>query len=390
MDLWEQVPDFVLDIDHEGERVAEVITCPVTGLPTLTGSRAGTIEKARIQKEFRVSGADDKHATGINHVALHTRTSYGLIVLAVGTELGAELWTALDLLGLVARHAGDGVHSLVYDGAVTGWATEYAMGRLGIQVMGKVPAASAKKDSHTYAKEQIDSYVSTVARERGLQVKPGRRVERVLRSDIHGQMYRGERPTAIGTSIYPPSNPTSKYDLVYSTYLFTTATHTHGGGPCEHTLVLDDGALFTVDIDPVSELLVKDEYLPAISSVRHSRPRGRWGTTTSFLVPCESGDFPWTVTWDPADTRYHRESTDHDRAPADPFGWRMRAVPRFDRERFGVVSSGRNDSESFNKWFKDSLPNKRAASITCQGQRLDQLLGALAKNSDTWSAFARP
>ena len=369
---------------------AEVIVCPVTGRKVLTGSRARTIDSARIQKEFRVSGADDKHSSGINNVGLHTRTAFGPITLATDIELGAEQWTALDLLDRLVRRAGNGIHTLVYDGAITGWSVEYAMARHGIQVMGKVPAASSKKDAHVYAKEQIDAYVTSVARERGLKVRNGGRIDKILRSDVLGQMYRGELPTVIGTSVYPPSTPNGQFDVVYSTYLFSTATHTTDAGPCEHTLVLDDGALFTVAIDPVSELLVKEEYLPAISSVRHVRPRGLWGTTTEFLVPCASGDFAWTVTWDPRATRYTRDSKEEGRSPDDPIGWRLRTTPRFDRERHRFVDTARNDSESLNKAFKDTLPNKRGASITGQGQRLDYLLFGVVRNSDTWLAYTKP
>jgi len=364
---------------------AEETICPVTGRRILTGSRAKSRKSARIQRDFRIAGADDKHSSGINHVGMHTRTDHGPITLATDIELGAELWTALDLLDRVVRHAGDGVHTLVYDGAVTGWPVEYAMARHGIQVMGKIPAASSKTDAQKYSKDQIDQYVATVAREKGLE--PRGRVQRVLRSDIHRQMCEGKRPTPIGTSVYPSGKEEDAYDVVYSTYLFTTATHDTEHGACEHTLVLDDGALFTVTIDPVSELLVKDEYLPAITSVRHARRNGLWGVTTQFLVPCRTGDFAWTYTWDPSATRYTRDSGQLHRSPADPFGWRLRTTPRIDRDQHSIVTAARNDSESLNKAFKDTLSNKRGASISAQGQRLDYLLFGVVRNSDTWLTY---
>ncbi|WP_282947850.1 hypothetical protein [Cellulomonas endometrii] len=365
---------------------AELITCEFTGRTLLSGSRARDARSARVQHEFRKVGSDQKNSSGINHVTLHTRTSHGLVVLAVGTELGAEQWTALDLLDDVAAETGDGVHTLVYDGALTGWAVEYAMARHGIQTFSKVPAASVKTEVQEYTRDEVDLYVSGVAREHGLEATG--RIAKVLRKDVLRQMYRGERPTAVGTSIYPPSKPDADYDLVYSTYVFVKARHRDSGGRrCEHSLVLDDGALFSTDVDPISELLVKDEYLPAITSTRRRRRDGRWGTDTSFLVPCPDGDFEWTATWDPDATRYRRDSAELGRAPQDPFGWRMRAVPRHDRERFSLVSAGRNDSESFNRWFKDTLTNKRAATIDGRRQLLDLLLGAVVKNSDTWSTY---
>lgn len=110
-------------------------------------------------------------------------------------------------------------------------------------------------------------------------------------------------------------------------------------------------------------------------------------TTTTYLVPCSDEDFVWEILWNPSTKRYHRDSTETDRSPADPLGWRLRAVPRFDYERFGRINAGRNDSESFNRWYKDTLTNKRGATIDGRRQLLDLILGAVVKNSDTWSAY---
>ncbi|WP_217615476.1 hypothetical protein [Cellulomonas sp. GbtcB1] len=361
------------------------------------GSRATAAKRARYQSAFRRSGSDDKKSDGINHVTMHTRTAHGLVVLAVGTELGAEQWTALDLIDRVVAEAGDGVHTLVYDRAVTGWAVEYAMARHGVQAISKISARSARRvknegddpdwdlDSYDYTTEELRSYVQDVVRERGLPRTA--RVAESLRAEFLGQMFRGERPMQVGSSLYPSSNKDG-YEHVQSTYVFVPAHHTRADGSrCVHSLVMDDGALFSVSIDPVIEILVKEEYLPAITSVRHQQPNGAWGTTTSYLVPCSDEDFVWEILWNPSTKRFHRDSTETDRSPADPLGWRLRAVPRCDYERFGRINAGRNDSESFNRWYKDTLTNKRGATIDGRRQLLDLILGAVVKNSDTWSAY---
>lgn len=365
---------------------AEVIFDPFTEKEILIRSRAKSPGSARIQKEFRVSGEDGKKAPGINNVLLHTRTPPGQIVLAVGTELGAEVWTALDLVDLVMAEAGDGVHTLVYDGAVTGWAVEYLMAHHRVRFLGKVPAASSKTDAHKYTKDQLDTYLSEVARERGLATTG--RVGASIRQSFLREMYSGDRPTPVGTTIYPPSTPKGEFDHVLGVYVFTSAEHTVPGcTPCTHTLVMDNGDLFTVTIDPASELLVKDQLLPAISCLPRRGAGGRWGTTSTYQVPCTWGDFSHTIEWDPAGVRFRREDPPGDRSPKDPLGWRLQPPARNAHGRHQVVNDARNDSEQFNAWYKAALPHGRAASLSRAGQALDLLSMGLVKNSDTWHRY---
>ncbi|OZB88189.1 MAG: hypothetical protein B7X41_09460, partial [Microbacterium sp. 14-71-5] len=92
----------------------------LTGEVEYFGSRA-TRGAPRVQKAVRELNTDHPGQIGINFVALHTETPFGLVTLGVESTLAAEQWAALTVLERIHAHAGTGVHTLVYDGALTGW-----------------------------------------------------------------------------------------------------------------------------------------------------------------------------------------------------------------------------------------------------------------------------
>ena len=362
-----------------------VVANPVTGELMAVGSRAASFGAARIQRDTRRSGTDEKAQSGINFVSLATRTGHGRVVLAVGAETGAEIWATLDLCDRVAAAAGNAVHTLVYDRAVTGWTVGYLMARHRIQVLGKVSAGDGKNPARRAAANAFSERIAALAVRLGVKVDNIN--EPILRTDVLGRMHRGERLQRVGTSVYPT---TKGYDVAYGYFAFVTATHQGASGArCEHDLVMDDGALFTVGIDELGEELVKTAHLPCQAATAvFDAVAGTWGTTSTYLVPCEKGDFTYTRTWAPSDTRYTKG--DGHKAPEaqDPIGWRLHPISRTDPKRFKDVEQGRNDSESYNAQFKRSLPGKsrtRGSAITLAGQELDFLLGGLVANSETWA-----
>ena len=69
----------------------------------------------------------------------------------------------------------------------------------------------------------------------------------------------------------------------------------------------------------------------------------------------------------------------------DPAGSELRPLSRAD-ETFKDAFSRRNDAESYNAWYKRTLPiHGRAASLTLEGQELDFLTAAILNNSVTMS-----
>jgi len=179
----------------------------------------------------------------------------------------------------------------------------------------------------------------------------------------------------------------AKYDLVNGYFAFLQANHTlRDSTICRHDLVLDDGALFTYELDEYGEELVKTQHLRCQSATVIRGPRGTWGTSSTYTVPCEHGDFTHTRTWLPPADR-HASSDGH---LPDPIGTRLRPIPRIDAERFIPIDTDRNSIESYNAWFKSRLPGKnhdRAASLTQTDQELDFLLGAVVNNALTWANY---
>lgn len=396
----DQEPDWTqVDVRHviEGDGtivkpfsgVREVIN-PLTKEPMIIGSRAQTPKNAKIQREVRVMGVDGKAVVGINFVSFRTLTVFGQVVLAVGAEFGSEQWTALRLIDQIVARAGDGVHTVVYDGALTGWHVDYLMAAHRIQVLGKVAASSGPEAVR--ARAALEERVASLAGERGADLRHDY-VSRVLRYDILARLFAGERPLPVGTSLYPRAHSRAdqpKFEVSYGHFEFLSAQHvTRGGQVCTHDLVMDDGALFVCEFDVVNEAVVKGAYLRCTTARAVLAPGGTFGREMTYQVPCEHGSFTYTNLWHPQARRFHRSDKEGDRAPVDPIGWRLRPVPQVDRERYGAVETPRNASESFNAWFKRSLPGKsrtRAASITAAGQELDFLLAALVNNSNTWAS----
>ena len=366
------------------------VTNPRTGKTMLIGSRAREDKNARIQREVRLMGEDGKSASGINFVSFRTRTPFGSIVLGVRSELGAEQWAALDLIDLIVAHAGDGVHTVVYDGALTGWHVDYLMANHRIQVLGKIAASSGSEARD--AVKALGERTKSLAAEHSADTKHAY-VEQVFRNDVLEQLYAGIRPHPVGTSVYPRNSPRPgerRYEVTHGHYEFLTADHvdTHDRR-CSHDLVMDDGALFVLELDEFDDAPVKGAYLRCDSVRATGNTAGTYGREMTYQVPCGEGTFTYTSTWQPQNRRFHRDDPTKDRAPADPVGWRLRPVPQFDQEPFVAVQTARNISESYNAWFKRSLPGKsreRAASITRAGQELDFFLGGVVNNSNTWAA----
>ncbi len=370
------------------------VTHPLTGRPVAHGSRAASFETARIQWETRKAGVDEKSQAGINHGWMHTETEAGGVVLALGLTLMSELPMALDLIDMIMAAAGNGVHTLVHDMLITGWAVDYLMAHHRVQVLGKVPQRRIVNDPEWLPTIHLTERVAALAAEAHVPVNA--LTTPVLRERVLNDMNLGHRLGRVGTSVYPkksvrsapdrgPGGDGRPYDVIHGYFAFLQADHRlPDGATCSHDLVLDDGALFTVGLDEYGEELVKTTHLRCTSATPFRTPTHTWGTRSTYTVPCEHGDFTYTRTYTPPADRH--------RAPGgelpDPIGNRLRPIPRADAERFAHVERDRNAIESSNAWYKRSLPGKRrerAASISAAGQQLDFLLGAVLNNALTWA-----
>lgn len=387
-----------------------VVTDPVTGELRPVGSRAKSVESARIQGVLSNTALDGKTDRGLNMVAVSTWTCAGRVVLGTATALGAEQWAVLDLVDSLhanleerdqgAAEHGGAIHTLINDRAITGWSVDYLMGALGIQVLSKAVGRTTDKANQYRFDEQRP--VSRLAAEVG--VDPTGPARKFLRYNVLSDMVRYHQYLPVGLSIYPTSG--RDFEPVHSqTAEVDPASHVVDEQDCQHRLIVDDGALFMVEDHPEEGYPVKSWLLSCKSSTRYRRPDGRWGTRNSYNVPCRHGDFRYTRTWEPCGTRYTADSHEKNRAPKDTVGWQLRPLNRADdieefinhgvdthkitRKRFSESFGRRNDAESYNRWVKNGLPNARASSDVIACQELDFLLAAVLNNSLTWRNHTR-
>ncbi|GAA4722350.1 hypothetical protein GCM10025782_20380 [Pedococcus ginsenosidimutans] len=355
---------------------------PLTGKPVAVGSRAKSAASARIQRTYSDLSEDFKEARGVNFVALHTWTGAGRVTLGTGVALRAEQWAGLELIESLAALAGDGVHNVIWDRAIQGWHLDHLMAHHRIQVFGKSVGRRERAPHVETTDEKDDDRVLRLAVEYGAAATPA--VAQILRRDLLSQMFYSGEPQPVGTSLYKTERG---FDVVRSQHhRYGPVTHPTGRGTCEHELVVDDGALFTLDYHPLDGYPVKVSHVPCVTSTPYQRPDGRWGAYRTFEVPCSEGDFTFQRDWEPDGTRYHPDSKDGDRSPSDRIGLALRPLSRSDGHRFSDFFSRRNDAESFNNWFQNTLPHYgRATSQHLAGQELDFLTAALVNNSITWS-----
>lgn len=404
--------------------VMEVLN-PITGAAEYIGSRA-SLRPPRVQKEVRTLEADHPGQQGINFVAMHTETSAGLVTLGIEATLQAEQWATLEVLHRIVAHAANAVHTVVYDGALSGWVLDHLMGGLGIDVVQKgrkrptaapgsrqstgdeMPEADAgeRKQVAEVAVFDVDAAVDAQVADfldtlHGPEPAPGKRgkrldaasmvvARRMLRHDELNRLWQSGAPLPVGTSLYPSARDEAKFELVNSAYEFLTVVHSgDDGSQCDHTLVVDDGALFTVGVDDTTGTLVKARQLHCRTARREHTPTG-YVLQRSFTVPCELGDFTWTYAWSPDPTRYAPGAGRPANAPYDSLGRALRTIPRARHKRFKRAQRLRNYAESFNNWFELLLPRfGRATSMTLAGQELDFLLAAVAMNAFTWENHSR-
>jgi hypothetical protein len=387
--------------------VREVVH-PITGEIVVVGSRATDPTRARIQRLSTDTREDDKTRSGLNMVSMHTWTSAGRVVLGTAVALGAEQWAALDLAEQLHHLAGDGIHGLIYDRAVTGWQVDHLMANHRIQVIGK--AVGAGSDRSAEDRTAIEQDLSDTVRRRAAEygAKNTTDITHLLRRDVLSDMLRYHERLPLGLCIYPTSR--RNFDLVRgSNDELEPVEHDTPSGTCTHRIALDDGGLFEVEDHPEDGYAIKVRVLRCRRSTPYQRKDGRWGTRNEYTIPCASGDVDYTRTWEPEGTRYTPGSKEKTRSPKDSVGWRLRPLSRaediaawynadpdehvnhFTAPRpFSDVYSRRNDSESYNEWYQRSLPHHgRAASLDPAAQELDFLLGALLNNTITWHHRSR-
>ncbi len=365
---------------------------PRTGELIALGSRAASYATARIPKGCFDNLADGKSARGTNFVSMHTWTRAGRVVLGNATAAGSELWAALELTEAIAEQADGGVHTLVYDRAVSGWPVDFLMGKHRVQVLGKAVGRSSRTTRSAEDDWDVDNDAQaevTWVKDRAERLaaeydaEPTPAVVQILRQDVLATIFYDKQPQPVGTSLYKTSRG---FDVVFSKHWpVPAASHNTPDGSCDHELVVDDAALFAVGNHPRDDYDVKLAHIPCASSRGSRRADGLWRRVSTYVIPCVQGDFLYTRTWEPNGTFHGPDSPKASRTPSDRAEADLRPLSRADKDRFDDVFSRRNDSESYNEWFQKTLPHHgRVGTETLPAQQLDFLSAAVLNNALTW------
>lgn len=380
------------------------------------GSRAKTPQAAVVQDVTR-TGADGKSQAGINFVNLQIRLLFGRFVLATASTVDSEQWAVLEAMARLVAAAGDGVHALVYDRLVTGWLVRYLMAEHGIQVLGKIAAPASRKLGNEDAEpaapgsrklgnenaepaDDADVYGVPAPAERAERLGLMQRVHThaaatgiplekdtaaLLGAEVLAGLYDETYLPPVGTTLYPT---THGFDVAHGYVFHKPMDHQNPDGTgCHHHLVIDDGALYTCEVDEFDQRLVKTGLLRCTSAQPYRTATGTWARASTYLIPCGDQLVPYTLRWQP-EKDYYGPGDKRKKTCKDPAGWRLHPIPRADKEKFKPIMRDRNDAESTNAKHQRSLPTlrrDRGISPFKARQDLDYLMACLLDNADTWS-----
>lgn len=309
-------------------------------------TRAKAGGRPRYQAAATDASQDGKASRGINHVTVSTKVGKRPFVLAVDQAMGAEVRTAVPLLGEVQRVLGRGAHVVVWDRAITGAQIGHLLRDHGLLVINKdVARATTPKDPAPFS------------------------------DDLAIRLYKaGVLP--LGTSVYPTAG--GKHDVLPSKFIeFGLAPDTD----CEHHLFVDDGALWDTTI--TTGISGRTKVCQAVPVAAHRVRTGTgWALSTEWRLPCGSHGrvHEFTTRWLPRRTA---PTSTRDRALAA-----LRPVPRSMTERFAEIHGDRNTTESLNAWCKARMGTTacrgRAIRLNGEAQLIEHLWACLLRNAITY------
>lgn len=369
------------------------------------GSRAKKGDP-RVQDAVSSHTKDGRQHMGVNHVVMITRAKYGRVCVAVGRALNGEPAATVGLLDRVIEHAGDGVHTLIYDKGLQEWPTDYLLATHGVmaitpsRVKDKVDPES--REAELNAQTAIRRSMADQARAAGKTVKGNAVVPKSLTSrlaaDTLNEKYdaktlmkelRKGRSIGVGLPLGRTQYLSSEGDIVQSTttylHLETYSHDTRDAQPCLHDLWVDDGALWEAAASAGE--WIKIQRLKCVSASNHHDGAQHLSLMRHEMVCHHTGEvLSIDTTYTPRTKRGPVSNTRAERtralaalmpvAPCDP-SWR-------------TVYNRRNDIESWFSWFKKRLlPDSRAASLDVNHQLLDVFYTGLIQNALTLRNFRR-
>lgn len=149
-------------------------------------------------------------------------------------------------------------------------------------------------------------------------------------------------------------------EKIVRTIPLDTRTHTVAGQPCRHTLVINDGAILEALIDAAGDLQLSAPL--SRKQVRRSySDRNGYRFTLGVTIDCPRQPFD---AW----------------FSIHPHADQLRSLPESDPD-FAAIYGLRNDAESNNNSYKQTLPSRRAAALGWRRQLLDVTGWAVLVNS---------
>ncbi|WP_089401927.1 hypothetical protein [Geodermatophilus saharensis] len=323
-----------------------------------------------MQNTQRHRGADGKRDPGINFVTLYTWTENGCIVLALDMTLGGESLCVVPMVEILAAEAGDGLHTLVYDRAVSGWILAHLMALYGIEVVNKAIARALRDREDSTLRWLIRKAQAEAALTRR-RTLTGRALDLAVAHFAGEKLAAGHLPP--GMSIY---KTTGGYDVIDSAWRRFTEPHQVGHHILhQERLILDDEALFLED-----ENGNKGDLCETLHSTRERTRTGAWARRTQWRIPCDCGDWVLEKLWAPADTGPTPEDELTDRSLIA----HIRPLPRAIAQ-FQPTHGRRSTSETENNVTKSGMAHYgRASHLHPNLQLLDHFSFGRVTNARTW------
>lgn len=347
----------------------------------LLGSNASS-RPARISN-LLTKNEEDKPVIGVNWVKIMTYTEAGAVVLDLDYAPGGEVTTALPMIESAITRANRGVHSVVYDRALTGKSMDPIL-REGVQVIGR-PISRVKREQDEPVPGPEVEGKQAYFQFRGLSLD-------ILSAEAAFPIYRANRREGrhgwvglpLGTSVYPTMRNAMYEDAslddqtlvlhfgrVYRVPTRRLGNHQAPDTRCQaHSFWIDDDALVACTRDASGHYTK----IGVAQSRRSSTRRGHDRTATwitEWELDCPHGRHRFTTHSLPG------RLSDVDEPESKAFD-RLRPLSRAHELRWAAVEHRRSAVEAHNSRtkaiYRQGAKRARALRLSVESQYV-QMLG---------------
>lgn len=186
---------------------------------------------------------------------------------------------------------------------------------------------------------------------------------------VHHHTILSELGLIVVNKVHPAANRDGQ--RTWRTVTLGQWDHTPTRRRCVHTLTAHNGAVCETYLDHAGEWVLSEPL--ERRQIRRSRQGNRYRFALGVDIPCPKGSFTAWV-------------SPHPQTGEDGYGRpdQIRLIPP-DDPLFADLYGLRNDSESINSHYKNTLYARRASGLGWRRQLLDLLSWAIASNSHAWA-----